>query len=425
MASWWRGSDSFSELISASPRTLRAVIGLHLLESGAQLFALGIAVVAGVGLPVEPLFLIACAFLAWNAGSWQLTRSLAAEVECQGQILLQLTVATATLAAMLYFTGGATSPLVSLFLIPIAIGALCLRMPGALLLAGFAAGAYTLLLFFHIPLAAQHVHGEAGFNFHVIGMWLNFLGSTVVLLLFLGLLAAVTRERAVSLAALRERQLRSEQLVAMAGVAAGAAHALATPLSTLTVLLDEMETSGQSRAEIDLAREQLTVVKSRLDEILRSTHVSAGSPGFEPEKEDVQTLLNRIVRQWHARRPECDLRVENTVADFAAVVDPAIGHGLVTLLDNGADANGAVGATRLVLRTMLRGHVLALEVEDEGKGPLPSVHSIPRSDKPEGHGAGLMILRTNLERLEGRLDFSRGERGCIARLEVPLLETAA
>ncbi|MBM4205444.1 MAG: hypothetical protein FJ194_15040 [Gammaproteobacteria bacterium] len=424
MAPWWRGSDSFSELISASPRTLRAVIGLHLLESAAQMLALGIAVLAGVTLPVTPLFLIACAFLLWNAASWLQTRSLAAETECQGRILLQLTVATTTLAAMLYFTGGATSPLVSLFLIPIAIGALSLRIPGALLLAGFAAGAYTLLLFFHVPLAAQHVHGEAGFNFHVIGMWLNFLGSAVVLLVFLGLLAAVTRERAGSLAALRERQLRSEQLVAMAGVAAGAAHALATPLSTLTVLLDEMETSGQSRADIDLAREQLTVVKSRLDEILRSTHVSAGSPDIEPETESVQPLLNRIVRQWHARRPECDLRVENSLPDIAAVVDPAIGHGLVTLLDNGADANGVIGETRLVLRTLLRQHLLVLEVEDQGNGPLPAVHSVPRSDKPQGHGAGLMILRTNLERLEGRLDFFRGERGCVARLEVPLLVTA-
>lgn len=414
MAAWWLDREAFSELISPNPRTLRVIVGLQLLESLAQVLVVCIALLLGVVLPVIPLLAIILLFAIWNGLSWWRTRRLPANADCERRVMNQLLVATLTLAGLLYFTGGATSPFVSLFLVPVAIGALCLSMPLALVITGVAAVAYTGLLFFHVPLAAQHVHGEAGFNFHVIGMWLNFLGSAVVLLVFLGLLARANRERASDLAELRERQMRGEQVMAMAGVAAGAAHALATPLSTLSILLDELDDAGAASADVQLARGQLEVVRERLDEILRS----AGT-GVTPGQENVRTLVNRLTRQWHGRRPEADLRVDAQLPDMPAQIDPALGHGLITLLDNAADANVAAGTTRVLLRVRAADGRLEVEVEDEGGGPLPSLDN-GGTTKQNGHGAGLMILRTNLERLGGMLKFVQGTRGSVARLSLPL-----
>ena len=416
MSAGWLDRESFSELTSPNPRTLRVVIGLQLVSSLVHVLALVIILTAGVQLPVGPLLLIVAAFALWNVVSWMHSGRLATDMHCERHVLLQLTVTTVVLAGLLYFTGGATSPFVSLFLVPVAIGALSLSMPLALAIAALAASAYTLLLFFHVPLTAQHVHGEAGFNFHVIGMWLNFLGSGAVLLLFLGILARVARERANALAALRERQMRAEQVVAMAGVAAGAAHAIATPLSTLSILLDELDDTGFVNDEIRVAKEQLHVVRERLDEILRSVH-----PGMDAhDLQNLRELVGRLARQWHHRRPESDLRIDNLLPDIEAAIDPAFGHGLATLLDNAADANASVGATRVLLRAHLASGRLQVEVEDEGGASLPQSPPARTGHKSNGHGAGLMILRTNLERLGGSLHFDRGARGCVARFIVPL-----
>ncbi len=176
----------------------------------AQALIVGAALALDVVVPLAPLVSAVAIFALWNVVSWLRLRNLPPDTNCERRVLLQLLVTTILLSLLLYFTGGGTSPFVSLFLVPIAIGALSLSLPLASALAAAAACAYTLLLFFHVPVEAQHSHGGSGFNFHVIGMWLNFLGSGAVLLIFLGLLARVARERATSLAELRERQMRSE-----------------------------------------------------------------------------------------------------------------------------------------------------------------------------------------------------------------------
>ncbi len=207
----------------------------------------------------------------------------------------------------------------------------------------------------------------------------------------------------------------------MAGVAAGAAHALATPLSTLSILLDELEERGSEVGDVRLAKDRLRVVRERLDEVLRKSgrgHAVSGP-------EDFGELLNRTIRHWHERRPECDLRVEQRVPSMVTAVDPAVGHGLVTLLDNAADANVEAGTTRVSLRVGVAEGCLHLEVEDEGGGSPSMNATLGGTTKTYGHGVELMILRTNLERLGGVLGFTTGRKGSIAHLALPLDGTSA
>jgi len=420
MLSLFRSEGVFGELTYPNPRTLQMVVGLHAIESLAQLLLLAVVITFGVALPLVPVLAVIIIYALWNTWSWRHARHLARDVDCETRVIIQLVSETLALAALLYFTGGATSPFVSLFLVPIAVGALCLSMWAASGIAVLAAAAYTLLLFFNIPLVAQHVHGEAGFNFHVLGMWANFLVSGGVLLVFLGLLSRVARERAGFLSVLRERQVRNEQIMAMAGVAAGAAHSLGTPLSTIAIVLDELEdaTGPQFRADIDLARQQLAVCRERLTEILHSNQADSS---VGDRAANIHEMVARSARQWHQRRPEADLRIDNRLPEVHMVLDPAVGHGLATLLDNAADANAQAGQSAITMRASVGGHDLQIEVEDTGSGPLPVAGpSVVESAKPTGFGAGLMILRTNLERLGGSLEFRRGTAGSVASLRLPL-----
>lgn len=420
MPSLFRSEGVFGELTYPNPRTLRLVVGLHLIESAAQLLLLALVLAFGVALPLGPVLVVIIVYAVWNGLSWWHVRSQSDDIDCETWVILQLVSETLALAALLYFTGGATSPFVSLFLVPIAVGALCLSLWAASVITMLAGMAYTLLLFFNIPLVAQHVHGDAGFNFHVLGMWANFLVSGAVLLVFLGMLSRVARERASFLSELRERQVRNEQVMAMAGVAAGAAHSLGTPLSTIAIVLDELQdaVNPNLHAEIDLARQQLDVCRQRLAEILNSTQTNVVA---DNKSVNLYEVVSRSARSWHQRRPEADLRLDNQLPDLHMVLDPAVGHGLATLLDNAADANALVGRSVIAMRASTGGHGLQIEIEDSGNGPLPVTgRGVIESAKPNGFGAGLMILRTNLERLGGTLEFRRGNKGSVASLRLPL-----
>lgn len=420
MPSLFRSEGVFGELTYPNPRTLRMVVGLHVMESAAQVLLLALVVAFGVALPVAPVLVVIIVYAVWNGLSWWHARRQPDDVDCETWVILQLVAETLALAVLLYFTGGATSPFVSLFLVPVAVGALCLSLWAASAIALLAAIAYTMLLFFNVPLIAQHVHGEAGFNFHVLGMWANFLVSGAVLLVFLGMLSRVARERAAFLSTLRERQVRNEQVMAMAGVAAGAAHSLGTPLSTIAIVLDELEdaVNPQLHTDIDLARQQLAVCRERLVEILNSTQFEAVA---RSKSVNLHEVVSRSARLWHQRRPEADLRIDNRLPDLHIVLDPAVGHGLATLLDNAADANALAGQSAISMRASFGGEGLQIEIEDTGNGPLPvASRSVVGSAKPNGFGAGLMILRTNLERLGGTLEFRRGVTGAVASLRLPL-----
>jgi len=54
-------------------------------------------------------------------------------------------------------------------------------------------------------------------------------------------MANTLRERELTLAQVRESEMRKEQLVAIGTLAAGTAHTLGTPLPTMSVLLTDLD----------------------------------------------------------------------------------------------------------------------------------------------------------------------------------------
>jgi len=176
-------------------------------------------------LPVGPLMLIVATMLVVNVATHVLLTTPSRQM-----LLGQLGFDIATLTAVLYFTGAPTNPFVSLYLVPVALGGLVLPRGKVAVLGALAALAYTALLVRHVPL--PHVHGEADFDLHVTGMWVNFLVSAVLLVGFLvHFTALVERERA-RVARAREGVLRDEALLGLGFLAAGTAHELNTPLAT-------------------------------------------------------------------------------------------------------------------------------------------------------------------------------------------------
>src|SRR3546814_9712026 len=113
-----------------------------------------------------------------------------------------------------------------------------------MIVAMLAVGLYSWLLY-----GLQHrvQLGGSGFSNHVNGMWVQFLISAMILLVVLCLFRAIVEDQLQRLAHARERQLRDESLIAVGTLAAGTAHELNTPLSTLGMLVDECADSSNDR----------------------------------------------------------------------------------------------------------------------------------------------------------------------------------
>lgn len=87
------------------------------------------------------------------------------------------------------------------------------------------------------------------FNLHVSGMWFTFVLSTVLIAWFIVRMSHSIRQRDKELAEAREQALCNEQIIALGTLAAGAAHELGTPLSTMAVIAGELQQEFPENSE--------------------------------------------------------------------------------------------------------------------------------------------------------------------------------
>ncbi len=415
-----------ADLTRPTPEALRAVIGLHALESVAQ--ALGLLVVPrwpGIELAAGPLWAIVGAYAIWNAGSaWALARGLLTPVTSNA-VFAQLLAEVIALSALLYFSGGASNPFVSLYLVPIALGATILSVRYTLALAGTSIAAYAALLRFHVPIPELEVgHVHDGLNLHLAGMWANVVISATIVLVLLSLLARTSRQRAEQLARLREEAVRNEQIVAMGSIAAATAHSLSTPLSTVQVLLEELAEDldpVERRENAELARQQIEHCRSHLTGLLAAGGVTRLDAAYP---QSPAGFLEGVLAEWLTTRPDAELArdIEPGLRAARMVIDPTLRHSLVNLLNNAADANAERGATLVSCAARRDRGELVVTIDDQGPGPPPDLDAVGfASTKPRGLGVGLLLTQANLGRLGGSLELRDLHPGCRAVLRVPLL----
>lgn len=341
------------------------------------------------------------------------------EGEFFGHLLLDI----GGLSLLLYFTGGATNPLVSYLLVPVCIAAATLSRGLSWTVTGLAFACYSLLLLWYRPvpelLPAAH-HAEV--NLHVLGMWANFAVSAGLIGHFLLDMAAELRRQQRALARQREEQLRDEQLLGIATLAAGAAHELGTPLNTMKLLVDGAREDRQALAgaELDTLARQLERCRDSLRKLAHRGELRNGPPDPCPVGEYLEALAER----WRVIRPQARLKLHldsagpALTARFHPTLEPAIQN----LLDNAADASAEVEMTARWDRARL-----ALEIRDSGPGfRHPDGAEAVRpgaSSKPGGLGLGLFLSHATLERHGGSVALTPlAGGGTLTRVELPLAE---
>ncbi len=375
-------------------------------------------------IPLLPLLLgigllaVFSVFAAWRLSQpWPLR-----EWEAIGHIAAD----TLVLGYLLYFTGGASNPFITLLLVPIALSAAALSARAILAVAGLAGIAYVILLYWHVSLPMPMHDGEPGrFSLHVAGMGVNFVISALLLGFFISRLAHVLRLQQLEVQRVRERALRDEGILAIATQAAGAAHELNTPLSTMRTLLPELRREHAGDTTLDEDLELLEGQVDRCRTILREM-VAFGKAQLsqEPERLSVAEFVHSCVERFQLLRPEAELAVTLDEATSRSVLrtPPGLRHALLNLLNNAADASAIRHSHAVALQVSSDADWLQLCVRDHGPGfaatgaPSPLGHS----QKQSGLGIGLALAEATAERLDGELVARNTEHGAEMCLRLPL-----
>ncbi|MDP1957501.1 MAG: ATP-binding protein, partial [Rhodocyclaceae bacterium] len=330
-----------------------------------------------------------------------------------------------TLAALMFFSGGATNPLISLLLPSVAFAALTLPRPYVVVVTGLAIAAYSALMVVFVPLPIGD--GSRAAQLHLSGMWLTFVVSAALMAWFIMRMMATIRQRDAELAAASERALRDEHLVALGALAAGAAHELGTPLATMAVIAGELEhdttLNEAARADIGILRGQIAACKT----LLTGLTERAGVGRLENASAvAVDIWIDALHRRWRQQRTHCASRVEISAQPPTPeiIADPALEQGVINLLNNAAN----VGGGEIVLGVQWNATTLVIEVRDQGPGfsaeVLRQAGRIPFSANfggSGGSGIGLLLTQGVIDRLGGRLVLANAAGGGgLARIELPL-----
>ena len=269
----------------------------------------------GIRMPLVPMAAVLLLMLLFSLTTlWRLRQDIpATQMEFLSHLLADLTA----FAVLVFFSGGATNPFVSLMLVPVVIAAVSLRPRWVWLLAAVAGGYYAVLLFVYQPLAIADP--VAAYGMHLGGMWFNFLISAALIAFFVTRMHAALRARDRELADLRERQLRDERIVALGTQAALAAHELATPLATIQTTAHELAAEFANDPEIGedcrLLEKQAQACKAIL------TRLAERARDAVPAAQPLDAWLAALVEHWQVLRP--DARIEVSLpADRRSYVPP-------------------------------------------------------------------------------------------------------
>ncbi|RYD58475.1 MAG: HAMP domain-containing histidine kinase [Sphingomonadales bacterium] len=417
------GAPSGPSAESAAAQNMRQLIQLRWIAVAGQTLAI-LAVHFGLGVPLPLTEMLGVAF-ALGAANLFATLALPRHRVQRGEVVIALLVDMAALTLQLYFSGGATNPFVSLYLLQVVLGAILLPPAWAAFLAVASVLSYALLSVRYAPLVFPEGLIAETAHLFAIGRWIAFVMVAGLLVLFITRISRNLRARDTHLADMRQHAAEEEGIVRMGLFASGAAHELGTPLGTLSVILADwrrmpgIAADPELLAEVQDMQSEVQRCKAIVSDILHS----AGQPRGEAMASMTAGLfLDAVAEEWQQTHPHLSFEYDRSGAGAAVIaVDPALRQAIWNLLDNAAEAS----PDSIILDAGIDDGMLAIAVRDNGPGFAPDalgrVGQIYQSTKGAGHGLGLFLAVNVARRLGGRLEArNRKAGGAEVRILLPL-----
>ncbi|MEM7304761.1 MAG: ATP-binding protein [Pseudomonadota bacterium] len=395
---------------SAEPGPLRIIFWFRSFLIVCQIAAVILAkTLFSFSLDIKGILIVIGCLLVFNIFTFY--RSNSSSETSSSEIFIQLLIDVIALSALFFYSGGASNPFVSMYLLPLAIGAVLLSSRWVWLLAAMSIFAYSYLMW-GMPGEDAHAgmhHGMQSFDLHVLGMWISFVLSAGLIAYFVVKMRTSLKEKELQLQEAREQSIKDEKLVSLGALAASTAHELGTPLGTMQLIISDLRENNISQGEIDTLLEQVQRCKQALNEMsITASELHADGKNLIGFKEFMQQLL----KSWQHERANVTLTTEfNGSCKSGVAAEKTLSKALVNLLDNAADAS----PDSVNVRARWEAQEAEIVITDRGSGidpeNLSKIGTRPYSSKPDGIGLGAFLAHEIIQRLGGSVKLANHVHG--------------
>jgi two-component system sensor histidine kinase RegB len=401
---------------------LRTLLLLRAVAAIVQLAVVWATVqILDVGLPLLPQLSLLAALLVLVAAL--ALRLRFARPVTENEFFAHLLCDLAWLSFALYWAGGTLhNPFADLYIVYVGLAALTLRWRHVVATFLLALTAYALLRIHHVAPNAQSASLPID-ELEAVAHASHFVLLASIVAYFGYRLSAAGRRYFEWLARARAREARDDMALNLATLAAGAAHELGTPLTTMAVLVGDMRrgscTADEMRTNLEVMSRAIQACKDSLGDIVATAGAQHMNDRHELRAVD---FVREAIDRFRRMRPTVPISVDIGCNEQTMVMTGAtLRQSLITLLGNAADASpGSVG-----LRLRCTPEQLVIEVLDRGAGIPDEVRARlgeGRITTKSAHGLGLGVFLASLaiERAGGSLTFhDRDGGGTCARITLP------
>ena len=254
-----------------------------------------------------------------------------------------------------------------------------------------------------------------------MGLFVAFSTCSSVIVYFMTRLTGELRQQQIDLNIAQEKQARSEKIEALGTLAAGAAHELATPLSTIAVVAGDVESAFNQHPpsfpgaeevieDVHLIRSQLERCRKILDRM--SSHAGE-TVGEAFQNVTMQDLADQVLDELPERQQiDLNLSVEDAVKELRVPLD-SICQALRGLVQNALDVS--LRGKRVTVSITHRTDHWLWKISDSGEGMSPAI--LERISEPffttkppgKGMGLGLFLAKNVIQRLAGEIEIQSEE----------------
>lgn len=315
------------------------------------------------------------------------------------------------LAALLYLTGGLKNPFALLMVVPVAVSASTQPLPITAFLAALAVGCASVLSVYHLPLPWQNGEPPVLPPTYILGAWTALVSCIIFIAAYVWRIGQEARQMSMALTAAELVLAREQQLTALDGLAAAAAHQLGTPLSTIALVAKELEREipedNPWHEDVQLLRTQA----KRCREIL--AELSAGSGEGQSDRIISEMRLSHIIEEvvapLRSGEVEIDVRIGGPTGNSGRGIpepviprSPGVMHSLENLVENAVE----FAKSKVVIEANWTEESIRLVISDDGPGFHPTIINhlgepyVTRRTRSDmtGMGLGFFIAKTLLER---------------------------
>ncbi|MEZ5904240.1 MAG: ATP-binding protein [Geminicoccaceae bacterium] len=250
---------------------------------------------------------------------------------------------------------------------------------------------------------------------YLFAAWLALSLTVVLVAVYVCQLASEARRHALALSALQLALAREQELSALGGQAAAAAHLLGTPLTTINVIAKELVRELPATSPLLEDANELLVQVLRCRETLASLgsgQRDAAHAAFT--RAPLSGLLATIAESCRVEPVTIDIGVdiEPGLEEPRVVLAPELRHSIANLIDNAV----RFARARVAITVAVAHGGIAVEIADDGPGFKPEVLDwlgepyLSTRREEGGLGLGVFIAKTLLARTGASMHFANRDK---------------